>query len=93
MWHTIENMNVVRSRSKDIHNRSKLQLYVTVVRLGGPSYGWSIVPAALLLGIVVGIVRICTFRTVTKFEAQDLINLLQSLLQNAALCHSSKVKY
>lgn len=81
------------SCSKDVHNRSKLQLYITVVRLGGASYGWSVVPAALLLGTVVGIVGICTFRTVTEFEAQDMINLLQSLLQNAALCHSSKAKY
>lgn len=80
-------------RSKGIDNGSRLQLYVTLVRLGGASYGWLAVPIALLLGTVVGIVRICTYKMPAEFEAQDAVKLLQSTLQNAAISDTSRIEY
>jgi hypothetical protein len=90
---TVEKPNVVGSRSKSDDNGTNLQLYITIVRLGGASYGWLVVPVALLLGTVVGIFRICTYRTIAKFEAQDAVKILQLTLQNAAISDSSKLEY
>jgi hypothetical protein len=70
-----------------------LQLYVTVVCLGRASYGWLAVPVALLLGTVVGIVRICTYRVLADVEAQDAVTLLQLTLQYATISETSRKEY
>jgi hypothetical protein len=89
---TVERSNAhVVGGNAGVMNGSRLQLYVTLVRLGGASYGWLAVPVALLLGTVVGIVRICTYRTMAELEAQDAVKLLQSTLQNAAISDTSRI--
>ncbi|KAF2993242.1 hypothetical protein E8E13_000198 [Curvularia kusanoi] len=89
----VEMSSKIEDYAKHFRNGSRLRLYITVVRLGGASYGWLVVPVALLLGTVVGLVRICTYRTMAEFEAQDPVRLLQLSLQNAAISDTSKLGY
>jgi hypothetical protein len=90
----VEKSNVyIAGSNEGVDNGSRLQLHVTVLRLGGASYGWLAVPVALLLGTVIGVVRICRYRMLADFQAQDAVKLLQSTLQNAALSDTSRIEY
>jgi hypothetical protein len=42
---------------------------------------------------VVGIVRICIYRMLPEFEAQDAVKLLRLTLQNTAISDTSKLEY
>lgn len=91
---TVEKSNLyTKSYMKGIGKGTRLQLYVTVVRLGGASYGWLAVPVLLLLGTAAGVLRICTYRMLADFEAQDAVELLQSTMQTAVITDTSRIEY
>jgi hypothetical protein len=90
---TFEKSNLATSGVlENISKGSSLRLHVTIIRLGGASYGWLTVFVILLLGTLIGIARICTYRTMADFDAQDAVKLLQSTLQTTAISDTSAIE-
>ena len=89
----VERSNLYKGNDASDSNGSDLQLYVTVVRLGGGQYGWLAILGVLLIGSLWGTVRACGGRAMVGFDAQNNVQLLRSTLHNTDIRDRTKVRY
>ena len=89
----VERSNLYKGNDASNGNGSNLQLYVTVLRLGGGQYGWLAILGVLLIGSLWGTVRACGGRTMVGFDAQNNVQLLSSTLHNADIRDRTRVRY
>ena len=67
---------------------------VSVQRIGGGSYGWLALYAALLLGAVVGLARVCVgAKEAVESEAQDTAILLARAMGDERLTETTAVRF
>ena len=74
-------------------NGSVLQLYVTVLRLGGGQYGWLAILGVTLVGSLWGTVRACGGRALVGFDTHNSVQLLRSTLHNTDIRDRTRVRY
>ncbi|KAK0510606.1 hypothetical protein JMJ35_007038 [Cladonia borealis] len=89
----VERSNLYKGNDASSENGSDLQLYVTVLRLGGGQYGWLAILGVLLIGSLWGTVRACGGRTMVGFDAQNNVQLLKSTLHNTGIRDRTRVRY
>ena len=89
----VERSNIAKDGDDSSGNGSDLQLYVTVLRLGGGQYGWLAVLGALLIGSFWGTVRACGGRAMVGFDTQNSVQLLRSTLHNTDIRDRTRVRY
>ena len=89
----VERSNLYKGNDASDSNGSELQLFVTVVRLGGGQYGWLAILGVLLIGSLWGTMRACGGRAMVGFDAQNNVQLLRSTLHNTDIRDRTKVRY
>ena len=89
----VERSNIARDNDGSSGNGSDLQLYVTVLRLGGGQYGWLAILGVLLIGSLWGTVRACGSRAMVGFDAQNSVELLRSTLRNTDIRDRTRIRY
>ena len=89
----VERSNIAKDNDDSSGNGSDLQLYVTVLRLGGGQYGWLAILGVLLIGSLFGTVRACGGRAMVGFDAQNSVQLLRSTLHNPDIRDRIRVRY
>lgn len=60
-------------------NKSFMNVRITVLRLGGASYGWLAAYGVFFLGCLLGLVRISSRASTVGFESQDAVKLLANV--------------
>ncbi|KAI9155753.1 hypothetical protein HJFPF1_08342 [Paramyrothecium foliicola] len=60
-------------------NNSFMNVRISVLRLGGASYGWLAVYGVIFLGCLLGLVRASSRAEAVTFEAQDAVKLLANV--------------
>lgn len=89
----VERSNLYKGNDASSGNGSNLQLYVTVLRLGGGQLGWLAVLGVLLIGSLWGTVRACGGRAMVGFDAQNSVQLLRSTLHNPGIRDRTRLRY
>ena len=93
----VERSNIIKgdpgSLVASIGDGSVLQLYVTVLRLGGGQYGWLAILGVLLFGSFWGTVRACGGRAMVSFDTHNSVQLLRSTLHNTNIGDRTRVRY
>ena len=89
----VERSNLYKGNDASSGNGSNLQLYVTVLRLGGGQLGWLAVLGVLLIGSLWGTVRACGGRAMVGFDAQNSVQLLRSTLHNPDIRDRTRLRY
>ena len=89
----VERSNIAKDSDGSSGNGSYLQLYVTVLRLGGGQYGWLAILGVLLIGSLWGTVRACGGRAMVGFDAQNSVELLRSTLHNTDIRDRTRIRY
>ena len=89
----VERSNLYKGNDPSSENRSDLQLYVTVLRLGGGQYGWLAILGVLLIDSLWGTVRACSGRAMVGFDAQNSVQLLRSTLHNTDIQDRTRIQY
>ncbi|KAK9483047.1 hypothetical protein V1527DRAFT_454497 [Lipomyces starkeyi] len=85
----IEIANMYREESEMYDNGSRVNMVITVLKLGGGAYGWLAVYAVQLTSALLGIFRTLRRKNILPWEVQDPVQLFQRSLQHSSIINET----
>ncbi|KAK9330746.1 hypothetical protein V1520DRAFT_117751 [Lipomyces starkeyi] len=89
----IEIANMYREESEMYNNGSRVNMVITVLKLGGGAYGWLTVYAVQLTSALLGVFRTLRRKNILPWEVQDPVQILQRSLQHSSINESSRLRF